>query len=522
MVPALIVGAIAVASYAASALESLQFYIPGATTEQDALREQSLEAIVKPGFLDGILGQIVNLCTGELVNQTSGYALSLFEILLGLDFLVAIYVGLMAFESGPNFLSLFMNKIFKYGFWLWVIKRWPDIAASVVSSLEKVGAFAKDVPTDLMMRPSLMINIGFDLSSSFFLYMFDTTWAKLIAPGGGFILIVRVLLGLIAAVFIFIAFGLLAINIFVTTLEYYISMALMLIFIPFAVFDKTERYASQAFSLLIAAGTRMMIATTLISIIYGFFSKTAGMSGNGFSKMFVYKDHPSVLLAMMCIVFILIMTYLCCELPALASSVMTGSMNLSSDSVFKHAAAGSYLAAKGGTMLSNSAATVSGAITRGQDAARAASNAGQGKSAQIAAGLGGFMSGLGAGVVQSTFGGREEAKAVNSAASGRTTSTVECDANGNLKPSASVTYDSQGNIVSKSMNNNFAKPSGGVSTQSQGNDSSSTVSAQATANNSGSGVSIAPNNSNANANAKGNFPSFNEQYQKPPSNANNG
>lgn len=469
MVPALIVGAIAVASYAASALESLKFYIPGATTEQDALQKESLEAIVKPGFLDGILGQIVNLCTGELVNQTSGYALSLFEILAGLDLLVAVYIGLMAFEAGPNFLSLFMNKIFKYGFWLWIIRKWTDIAASVVGSLEKVGAFAKDVPADIMMHPSYMINIGFDLSTSYFAYMFDINVYDLFLPGGGFIVLVRALLGFIAAVFIFIAFGLLAINVFVTTLEYYISMSLMLIFIPFSVFDKTERYASQAFSLLIAAGTRMMVATTLISIIYGFFSKTAGMSGNGFSKMFVYKDHPSVLLAMMCIVFILIMVYLCCELPALASSVMTGSMNLSSDSVFKHAAAGSYLAAKGGTMLSNSAATVSGAITRGQDAARAASNAGQGKSAQVAAGVGGFMSGLGAGIAQSTFGGREEAKAVKSAASGRTTSNVECDSEGNIKPSASVTYDAQGNVINKSLNGNFTKPS---NSESSGQNSS--------------------------------------------------
>ena len=110
-------------------------------------------------------------------------------------------------------------------------------------------------------------------------------------------------------------------------------------------------------------------------------------------------------------------------------------------------------------MLSNSAASVSGAVTRGQDAARAASNAGQGKSAQIAAGVGGFMSGLGAGITQSTFGGREEAKAVKSAASGRTTANVSCDAEGNIKPSASVTYDAQGNIVSKSMNGDFTKPS---------------------------------------------------------------
>ena len=469
--PLIGIGAVALASVVAGALEKLQFYIPGLKTEEQADSMEKLEAIVKPGFLDGILGEIVGMLNGDLLSQTSGYAFSLLKIMVGLDFVIAIILGLIAFESGPNFLTLFMNKIFKYGFWTWVITHWSDLAKAVIDSLSRVGAF-KDVPVDVMMHPSWMINIGVNLSTSFFLYMFSFKFMDLFS--GMFIVLMRLMIGSVAAVFIFIAFGVLAVNIFVTTLEYYICLSLMLIFIPFAVYEKTERFASQAFSLLISAGTRMMVATTLISIVYGFFSKTAGMSGGGHAQifqLFAFKDHPSVLLSIMCVIFVLIMVYLCCQMPTIAASAISGSLNLASDSVFKHAASGAFIASKMGGAVANTAATVGGAVTRAQDAGNAqkAANAASGVSSSkgvAAAQIGGFMKGIGAGLMQGTVGGREEAKAVGQAASGRSTSSVETDGAGNLKPHATVTRDSQGNIVS--MSRDSTKPLGSGSTGSNG------------------------------------------------------
>lgn len=465
MLPVIAVGAIVVASYAARAAEKLYFYNPNGDNSTAA----KLDAMVKPGFLDGVLGEIVELCSGPLVGNTSSYAFSLFKSMIFFDFFIAIIMGLIAFESGPNFITVFINKIFKYGFWTWILMHWREIAAYITGSLEKVGAFSSDVPKDLMLHPGLMLSIGYDLSTSYLAFIAEFRMQDIFA-GLGFIWLVRALVGLIAAVTIFCAFGLLALNIFLTTLEYYICMSLMLIFIPFAVFDKTERFASQAFSLLISAGTRMMVATALVSIIYSFFSKSAGMSGNGFNKIFLFKDEPSVTMAMIAVVFVFIMVYLCCELPAIASSVINGSLNLTSNNAIMHAAGAAMIAGKAGTAVANTTATVAGAVQRGADAYRAASNA---NSATVAAGgsvnamapigtaLKNFSAGIGAGITESTFGGMEEAKRVSSAASGRHTGLESVDENGNPTSSqARVTRDREGNVINPKGNDGGSKNSG--------------------------------------------------------------
>ena len=158
-------------------------------------------------------------------------------------------------------------------------------------------------------------------------------------------------------------------------------------------------------------------------------------------------------------------------MPSIAASAISGSLNLGSDSLFKHAASGAFIASKMGGAVANTAATVGGAVTRAQDAGNAqkAANAASGVSSSkgvAAAQIGGFMKGIGAGLMQGTVGGREEAKAVGQAASGRSTSSVETDGAGNLKPHATVTRDSQGNIVS--MSRDSTKPLGSGSTGSNG------------------------------------------------------
>lgn len=464
MLPFVVGGVIMAASVAANALEKLKFIDPSATGDSLITKQGGgLEAVVHPGFLDGILQAIVTLCTGPLVERTGGYAISLFKIMMTFDFLIAIILGLIAFENGPNFLSLFMNKIFKYGFWLWVLMRWPTLSDYLVKSLEQVGAFSSDVPKDLMLHPGVMLNIGFDLSTSYLEFICDFGLKDFFA-GFGLIVLVRAILGFVAAVVIFCAFGLLALNIFLTTLEYYICMALMLIFIPFAVFDKTERFASQAFSLVVAAGTRMMVATALISITYSFFSRTAGMAGNGFNKIFVFKDSPSVILAMVAIIFVFIMVYLCCELPGIASSVISGSLSLTSNNAIMHAAGASMLAGKGVGMAANGVASVGGAAMRAKDAYSAAqsANAAAVKSGGAVSALSpmgaaakGFAAGLGSGALEATFGGMEEAKRVGGAASGRKTSNESLNDKGELGKSATVTRDSAGNAISKSVNQDY-------------------------------------------------------------------
>lgn len=207
-----------------------------------------------------------------------------------------------------------------------------------------------------------------------------------------------------------------------------------------------------------------MVATALISITYSFFSRTAGMSGNGFNKIFVFKDNPSVILAMVAIIFVLIMVYLCCELPGIASSVISGSLSLTSNNAIMHAAGASMLAGKGVNAVANTAASVGGAAMRAKDAYSAAqsANAAAVKSGGAVSALSpmgaaakGFAAGLGSGALEATFGGMEEAKRVGGAASGRKTGSESLDNEGKLGKSATVTRDSAGNAINMSVNQDY-------------------------------------------------------------------
>lgn len=444
---------IAIGSFVARAMEKAVMVGPGGGSSVT-------EQMVDPGFLDAVLASFVKVFVGPLMDNTAFYAFSLFKILIMLDFIVAVIMALLAFENSPNFLTLLFNKIFKYGFWLWIIGHWGYITDTIIKSLTQVGVLSNAVvPSDIMMHPSLMITMGYDLSSSYLEYMADwnggTDWLIIT-------FIFRVIVAFLAAILIFVAFALIALNMFLTTVEYYLCVGLMLIFIPFAVFDRTEKYASQSFSLCVSAGTRMMVFSVLVSMTYAFFDQSQPGS-KAMKEIFTIKgDAPSMTMAMFCIILALAIAYLCCEAPQMAASVIQGALHLDSNNAIMHGYGAAHIAGKGINAAANMVGTAYGAGQRGVDsfkAAKAANEAavaagGKPTASPLGAGLKGFGKGVLSGMVESSFGGMEEAKRVTKAASGRETSNVSSE--GLKSPGYQVTKNADGDIVSAKPVNNYS------------------------------------------------------------------
>ena len=393
----------------------------------------SVLTIPDTGLFDEILLQFANLCYGPLDHNVYIYSQGLFGRLITLDFVIAIILGLMAFENGPNFISLFMNKIFKYGFWMYCIMHWRTWNSDIVNSLSAIGRFSGDIPKNIVTQPSWIINKGFSYGLEYFQFIFQNSsiWEMEF--------MFKMVVALIAGLFIFAAFFLMALNCFLTMVEFYLSSALMLIFVPFAVFEKTERYASQVFNLVVSCGIRMMVLTALLSIADPLFA-----TGSKLKSLFVYKDSPNILAALLCMGIVLTFTYLCCEIPQVASGIASGGLRLDSNNALMHAAGASYALQKGLGTAINAGATVTGALDRGISSARAASGA----IGSTAAGISGFAKGINAGITQSTVGGLEEGKAVYGAASGRHTGLETIGSDGKPSTQASITRDADGNIIS--------------------------------------------------------------------------
>ena len=371
-------------------------------------------------IFDTVLMTIMHLCTGT-GPQISGYAIGLFHHLIALDFVLAIIFGLLAFDGGSNFIGLFANKMIKYGFWMYVITRWDWLVDQVASSLVKVGLLS-GATRDIMLHPSWVIDKGYTCAETFWNFC---TQSKLASGGLMSLSVDKILLyglGVIGAIFTFIAFFLIAVNVFLTTAEFYICSTLALIFVPFAVFDKTERFSSSAISLVIAAGTKMMVFTLML----GFMFEIVG--SGGFQGLLTFKAE-SVQHAIFGVAMMFVMTYFCINAPGLAASLVSGG-----GGGFGSGSAEGFIgqaSTTGGIVAGAGYGGAKSAWNNGTKAAAKASQmAGGGLKGALAgavvgaavapfAGAYGVTKGAIKGTLQATAGGREEGlKAFNSASGG--------------------------------------------------------------------------------------------------------
>lgn len=374
-------------------------------------------------YFDSVLAMIVDMCLGSVEPQVGSYTWGLFHHLVMLDFILAIIFGLLAFDGAPNFIGLFANKMMKYGFWMLVITNWRELVNRVADSLVQVGMIS-GAYRDIMLQPSRVIDKGYTCADNFWKFCTTSDLSAISFWKAPFFLIGLYILGLVGAIITFVAFFLIALNVFLTTAEFYICSALALIFVPFAVFDKTERFSSSAISLVIAAGAKMMVFTLML----GFMFKI--VDSGEFQGLLTFKgdaiDHAMFGVAMM-----FVMTYFCTTAPGLAASLVSGG-----GGGFGSGSAEGFMGQAGS--YAGKATTASGIVGGAGLRAHSMGKEGSVKAAAMAAGMGigvpgqqvaavvgaglGGLAGAGIGVtkgtLQATVGGREEAMKSFSAAAG--------------------------------------------------------------------------------------------------------
>lgn len=396
-------------------------------------------------IFDKILQAIVNTCVGtgtgagEMLGRSLDasaffYSQGLFYCLMSIDFVVAILLGLIAFEGGPNFISLFMNKIFKYGFWMFIFLNWRKLTKMIGDSFLQIGVYDQDVTFDYMMHPSKQITTGFNYAVEYFVFT--------IVGGDNWKtdrIVLNMVLSTLIGFFIFIAFFLIALNLFLTVAEFYICSALALVFIPFALFEKTERFASQTFNLVINFGVRLMVLGALIRMGSEFFGVNSAIQ-----EFFRFKDAPHILVSMLCMALVLTYAYLCCEAPQIASSIVSGALNLNSNNAIMHG----YGAMATTSSAIGTAAKVGGAVAGAAQRASDAAANGAGVLGTVRA----FNNGITSGIAKGTIGGLEEGQAVFKAASGRSSGLERIGSDGKPEQQSNVTRDSNGNVVDTAAN----------------------------------------------------------------------
>ena len=304
-------------------------------------------------ILDTMLNAVATACAGN--GTIFGYAKSLFGYLIALDFVTVVLMNLLSFGGGQNFISLTITKIMAYGFWLWIIQSWGYLCNVVVNSLTTAATSFGDLPSDVLMYPSSIIDTGYLKAVPYFEFLTaDTSWTNIVGKLGVYILTLFCACGL------WLAFALIAFQVFITYIEFYICSALMLLFLPFAVNKYTERFAQNCIGGVFSHGVKLMFLGAIISL--------SGPMLNSLNTNFVDVptwDHLfSALLAPWAICF------LCWQAPSMAAGFMSGGPALSAAMTAQNIS-GAMSAA--GTGLAIGTAVAGGAVSAAASAVRGGS-----------------------------------------------------------------------------------------------------------------------------------------------------
>ncbi|WNL48565.1 P-type conjugative transfer protein TrbL (plasmid) [Dyella sp. BiH032] len=270
------------------------------------------------------------------------------------------------------------KKLLPIGFITLLVTTWKSVVTMVIGGFLWIGKTAGGGTSDFINDPSRIVDIGMDVCQPIidFLNSYET-WnpAKALIMG---ILLGGSMIGILASFFV------IAINCFITYLEFYIVSVLTAIFVPFGVFKPTAFLSEKAIGAVIGQGVKLMVLAFIVAV-----SAPVIQSIN-------LPAEPTIAQCWLTLLAVLAIAILAVHAPALAGGILSGSPSLSAGSAATTtlgamagmaAAGGGALiagkaAAQGGAAAAHSASRVSGAVS-------AAGMEGAKQGAAMAQGVGG-------------------------------------------------------------------------------------------------------------------------------------
>lgn len=240
--------------------------------------------------------------------ELQGVAHSLLHVLAGIDLtLAALWWAL----RGDNFIPRMVRKIFVLGVFAWFISEYDSIMATVIEGFVQVASIGsgKDI-SQLVQNPGYIFVEGFNTLSPLFAHLASFGISGIFSPD--------MYMTLLAAGIAIFAFGIIAITLTVTWIEYYLLTALALVLLPFGVWRHTAFLAERAFSLAITFGIKIMVLGFIVAI------------AGPVILTLVIPEEPSWGQMLSAAFGVLSVAALAVHAPGLASGILAGSPSLSS------------------------------------------------------------------------------------------------------------------------------------------------------------------------------------------------
>ncbi|WP_288414131.1 P-type conjugative transfer protein TrbL [uncultured Novosphingobium sp.] len=349
------------------------------------------------GVIDNFLGVFTSYIN-------SGFGLLGGEVAFIATTLIVIDVTLAAlfwsWGAEDDIIARLVKKTLFVGVFAYLIGNWNNLAKIVFDSFAGLGlkASGTSFTAQDLMRPGKVAQTGLDAARPLLESISDLMgW---IAFFENFIQIACLLF---AWALVLLAFFILAIQLFVTLIEFKLTTLAGFVLIPFGLFGKTAFMAERVLGNVVSSGIKVLVLAVIIGIGSTLFSQfTAGFGG----ATPTIDDAMAIVLAALSLLGLGIFG------PGIAAGLVSGGPQLGAGAAVGTglAVGGAALAADGaaGLAMKGGAAAISGgaaavrggaAATGGAAAAYSVGSLGQSGAAGVASGLGGIARAAGAAAV---------------------------------------------------------------------------------------------------------------------------
>ncbi len=222
----------------------------------------------------------------------------------------------------------FLQHTLWIGFFIYLVTQWPTIVNVISDSFATVGLRAGGNALSLtdFLDPSQIAHLGVVATAPIFNHL--GAWGFLTNN------IADVIISGLSGLIILLAFFIMAIQVFITVLEFYIGAVLALILVPFGVNRHTAFMAERAFGLVIAFGIKLMVLGFITSATFPVLSAFTLPADPPLGEVF------SMMLASLAIAFLM------WHAPSMATGLLAGSPSLTAGTAVG-TAVGTGLAAAG-------------------------------------------------------------------------------------------------------------------------------------------------------------------------------
>ena len=339
----------------------------------------------------GVIDRFLEVFTSYI---DSGFGLLGGEVAFIASTLIVIDITLAAlfwaWGADEDIIARLVKKTIFVGVFAYLISNWNSLARIIFDSFAGLGLMASgtDFSVDDLMRPGKVAQTGFDAGRPLLQAIADMSgyWAF-------FENFLQIICLLIAWVLVLLAFFILAVQLFVTLIEFKLTTLAGFVLIPFGLFSQSAFMAERVLGNVISSGIKILVLAVIIGIgstLFGEF--TTGFGG----------EQPTIDDAMAIVLAALSLLGLGIFGPGIANGIVSGGPQLGAGAaVGTGLAVGGAAAAAGGAaalglrsgraaLSAGAAATRGGAaLAGGASTAYSLASAGQSGPAGVAAGLGG-------------------------------------------------------------------------------------------------------------------------------------